>query len=126
MLDNTLFEFAKIYCANDYIMAYENLEQSKALTFIENNNLRVDNCIFKPATNQIRLCFLPCLATNQLSKYFNIKNPSVGFLHTLWELDNDGLRSSIIQYIKQTKSNYDNLEENEKNWISSVILGGKE
>ena len=130
MLDTKLFEFAKIFLTSPnerYVMATETRLATDVLTYIETTALRVDNIIFDPRTNKIRFMFLPCKANSGMTEVFNTV-PTTKFLRRLYSLDVDGLQSAITKYVIQSdlKLQYDGLEETEKTWLSSVILGSKE
>jgi hypothetical protein len=128
MFDTKLFEFADFDCAKDYIMARESLPEEELFDFIQNNNLRIDNVVLNPRTNQIRFMFLPSKATKKLTKVFNIDLPSPNFLRNFWELGIPSLQRVIAKYIIQSdmRHQYDNLDETDKTWMSAVILGAKE
>lgn len=128
MLDTKLFEYARVCCANDYIMAKEEQDWEAAVKYINTNNLRIENLIFKPKTNQIRFMFLPCRANNNLTQVFNVTNPPTQFLRLFWDLNITEVQSAMTQYMLQSdlKKNYEKLEEDERLWVTAVILGSKE
>ena len=128
MLNEQLFEFATVKCANDYAMAWSTREAKDVLDYITNNNLRIDNLKLKPATNQFRFTFLPCKANNNTTEVFNLNNPSVSFLRTLWDLDIEELSGPLNTYMLRSdvRNEYDNLNADEQEWITSFILGSKE
>jgi hypothetical protein len=128
MLDKQLFEFASIHCANDYIMGINNRSAKDTIKYIKNNNLRVDNLILKPATNQIRLAFMPCKTNKMMTEVFNINDPPISFLRLLWDLDITNLANALNEYILHSKirNKYDKLSNEDQMWITSIILGSKE
>lgn len=128
MFNTELFDYAEIHCANDYIMSREESEWKKIVDYIENNDLRLDSFILKPKSNQVRLRFLPCRANKNVSEVFTITHPSVQFLRRFWNLEITELQNALTQYMLQSnlKQDYKNLEEPERNWIATIILGSKE
>lgn len=128
MLDSKLFEFAAVYCANDYIMARETRASDACLTYINTNTLRIENLIFKPQTSQLRFMFLPCAANAGTTEVFNVNSPPIQFLRQFWDLGITALQSAMTQYMIQSdiKAGYKNLAEAEQTWVASVILGSKQ
>jgi len=130
MFDTKLFELAKVYVSGNerYVMAKEERTWEDTLNYIENNNLRLENLIFSPRTNQIRFMLLPCSANTYMSEVFNVSAPPTQFLRRFWNLSIPELQTAMTQYMVQSdlKFQYDNLEEDEKLWLTSVILGAKE
>jgi hypothetical protein len=129
MLDTKLFEFAKVHVSGTerYIMAKEERTCENTLKYLEENNLRIENIIFNPRTNQIRFMFLPCTANSHTTEVFNV-TPTTQFLRRLWELPVTTLQGALTQYMVQSdlKYQYDDLEDGERLWLTSVILGAKE
>ena len=128
MLVKELFEFARVHCANDYIMAVETRTSEQTLNYIKTKNLRIDNIIMKPVTNQFRFMFLPCKANEQKTEVFNVNKPSTELLRALWDLESHEYQVALSSYIMQShlKHEYEVMPDPEKIWISSIILGAKE
>lgn len=133
MLDELLFEYADVICADDdapggrYVMAKEERSWQEALLYIENNKCRIDKLVLKPKTNQMRFMFLPSRANNNKTEVFNVMSPPVNFLRKLWETNASGLQNAMTKFIIQSyKDKYDGLDAADKTWVTAAVLGSKE
>ena len=127
MLNDMLFEFADIECADNYVMAKEVRTWEETLKYIETKNLRIENLILKPKTNQMRFMFKPCQANEYMTEVFNVNNPPVHFLRRLWELDLPDVQNALTKFMVQGyKDKYDNMEEDDKTWLTAAVLGSKD
>lgn len=132
MLNKKLFELAKIYIADEeeprYVMARENRSWEEALAYIKTKNLRIDSLVMRPKTSQFRFMMMPCKTNQKKTEVFNVNNPPAQFLRAFWEIDMLEIQNALTRYMIQSdlKYQYDNMEEAERVWLTSVILGAQE
>lgn len=127
MLDKALFEVADIDCADNYASAREVRAWDDMLNYLENNNLRIDTLVFKPKSLQVRFGFVPRPSDDGITYMYTVNNPAITFLRRLWDVGVSEVQAAIKTYmVRGYKNEYDGLTDDDKTWLLSAVLGGKD